>query len=467
MPLLYSHNLTNFKGNKLQSSKKMCTISYDNKAYDTYVQFVIFLPRQLKNQSVTNATVIIKSTSKNGDKVNSLYERTDQAVSQALTVLRISEDQLRKSCDNLQEGDTVVGERNLMVDHRSDSSGHHIKLRPRSITSFRSIKEGLKNYYSQTEHFGQREMETISSRQQIEKASFTNQSSFEDMLEMETRACSEGEKASSVTVSLDSGAGIKEPAPSPCYTNDSDEVFSLSKLDAEKVKPAMHRGDFTKPRRPFKRNSSSSSADESQEPKSPLSLDYSVTNYTQESTTTTLPSTELVTPSDINNPASHLEVAALSAEATTGSSDKDTSKAVVEEDNRSKDSIESWEEAETSSVIQSEKNQDVISVSESWRERPTVDVAETNNNAFRGASSSDNWRERKSYSFSDSQKNRSQMDVNWRERKSLSLDETGKNKTSTQASYGQPTWYSYGDKIQRQDSNEKGLWSVSNRKWQG
>lgn len=445
----------------------MCTISYDDKAYDTYVQFVIFLPRQLKNQSLTNATVINKSTSKNGDKVNSLHERTDQAVSQALTVLRISEDQLRKSCDNLQEGviccDTVVGERNLMVDHRSDSSGHHIKLRPRPITSFRSIKEGLKNYYSQTEHFGQREMETISSRQQIEKASFTNQSSFEDMLEMETQACSEGEKASSVTVSLDSGAGIKEPAPSPCYTNDSDEVFSLSKLDAEKVKPAMHRGDFTKPRRPFKRNSSSSSADESQEPKSPLSLDYSVTNYTQESTTTTLPSTELVTPSDINNPASHLEVAALSAEATAGSSDKDTSKAVFEEDNRSKDSIESWEEAETSSVIQSEKNQDVISVSESWRERPTVDVAETNNNAFRGASSSDNWRERKSYSFSDSQKNRSQMDVNWRERKSLSLDETGKNKTSTQASYGQPTWYSYGDKIQRQDSNEKGLWSVSNR----
>lgn len=143
-------------------------------------------------------------------------------------------------------------------------------------------------------------------------------------------------------------------------------------------------------------------------------------------------------------------------------------KTVVEEDNRSKDSIESWEEAQTSSVIQSEKNQDVVSVSESWRERPTIDVAETNNNAFKGASSSDNWRERKSYSFSDSQKNRSQMDVNWRERKSLSLDETGRNKTSTQASYGQPTWHSYGDiKIERQDSNEKGLWSVSNRKWQG
>ena len=421
---------------------------------------------------MTNVTVLNKSTSKSGDKVNSLHERTDQAVSKTLTVLRISEDQLRKSCDNLQEGviccDTVAGGRNLMVDHRSDSSGHHIQLRARPITSFSSIKEGLKNYYSQNERFGQREMETISSRQQRERASYTNQSYIEDMLEMETQACSEGEKASTVTFSLDSSADIKEPAPSPCYTNDSDEVFLLNKLDAEKVKPAMHRGDFTKPRRPFKRNSSSSSADESQVPKSPSSSDYSVTNYTRESTTITLPSTELVTPSDINNAASHLEVAALSTEVMTWSSDKDTSKAVVEEDNRSQDLIENWEDTQTSSVIESEKNQDVVSVSESWRERPPIDVAETNNNACRGASSSDNWRERRSYSFSDSQKNRSQMDVNWRERKSLSVDETGKNKASTQASYGQPTWYSYGDmKIDRQDPNEKGLCSVSNRRWQG
>lgn len=423
----------------------------------------------MKNQSENNAAIINKSTSKSSDKVSSLHERTDQAIGKPMTVLRISEDQLRKSCDNVQEGviccDTVAGERNLMVDQRSVASLHHIELTARPITSFSRIKEGLKNYYSQMEHFGQLDTETIiSSKQQREKASFTNQSSIEDMLETKTQACSEGEKASPVTVSLDSSAGIKEPAPSLCCTNDADEVFS-SKLDAEKVKPAMHRGDFTKPRRPFKRNSSSSSADESQMPETPLLSDSSVTNYTWESTTVTHPSTELVTLSDINNAASHLEVAALSAEVMTGSSDKDTSKAVVEENNRSKGSTESWEEIQTSSVVKFENNQDVDSISESWRERPTIDIAQTKSYSCSSASSSDNWRERKNYSSSDFQKNRSQINVNWRERKSLSLDETEKNKTSTHASYGQPKRYSYGDiKLERQDSNEKGLCYVSNRR---
>ncbi|XP_068694808.1 uncharacterized protein [Montipora foliosa] len=399
--------------------------------------------QKLKNQSGKNVAVITDCTTRNGyNRINSFQESSVQTIGKAAAVLRISEDELRQSCENLHEPivcrDVVAEERILMVDHRSGPSVHRIELSAEPVASSNRINKDFKNKDLKNEDCIQPEMKTR------EEASANSQRSIKGMIETKTQPCVEGvEECTLINVSQELNDTIEKRASSPCSSDNSDEVFP-SKLVPGRGRPAMFRGDFTKPRRPFKSDSSSSSVySESHEPRTALLSDSSVIHVSVESSINTFQPLKVETSLDINHTDGDFKMKANSIEAISGLADADATKAVAEVGGMN-------------STCSSDKDLGV-SCTDNWRRTPTSALGECTSHTNNTTSESvENWRERKSYSFSGSQKNRSQNE-NWRENKSLSLDETVQNVKSALTSYGQAKRFSLGDvKMERQDSEETG-----------
>ena len=345
------------------------------------------------------------ASSRNGFKrINSFGESKRQTDGKPITVLRISENELRKSCDNLQEPfvarDAVAEEQ----DHISSSSVDSTELPMQQSVSLNSgsASHVLQNL---TEH-------------------------------------------------------ITERASSPFSSDGSDDVFANT-VAKDKVVPAMHRGDFKKPRRPFKSDSSVSSTSESPATREVLLSDSNVSSCTDESALASSQSTELtmsaVTKRALDQPNVTSETSSI--KTTVGSADTDSnSKDIDEKDSGTKSTSENWRTRKIPSIDETPggMNEGASQVTENWRERrPSVDLEEPRSNNSSN-SPNENWRERKVASSPDFKSSASHRE-NWRSRKAMSVDETTRDVNST--SIGQSKRFSTGDiQLERQDSNEKGLY---------
>ena len=429
---------------------------------------------------------------KNGFKrIGSFGENSGQDNIKPVTVLRISENELRKSCDNLQEPfvirDAVAEEENFMIDQRSCSSAHRIELPTQPRVSLSSGNKGFGNQCASSKD----DNLLITARQLSEEASASlstvglmesnltsSNDSDIDVVDSKPKVDSEKENAtcSMPSASQDLTKGIVEHVSSPSSTcgEDSDDVF-VSTVCRDKVMPAMHRGDFKKPRRPFKSDSLVSSATESSVTRAPLLSDSSVENYADDSKLISSDSTEVVTSDDIKVIPYEVSSRTNLFEVAIGSGDSDSNRKVDEEDcgaktasNRTVDeedcgtktASENWrvQKKTCSDEIPDVMSSGGNSAVENWRKRSLGDLTASQSNS--SSAPNENWRGRTGNSSPDFWSSGSQNE-NWRVKKSLSVDETRRNANTTCTSSGQPKRYSLGDiQLERQDSNEKGSLSI-------
>ena len=459
---------------------------------------------------------------KNGFKrIGSFGESSGQDNIKPVTVLRISENELRKSCDNLQEPfvirDAVAEEENFMVDQRSCSSAHRIELptQPRVSLSSGNKDFGNRGTSSKDDNL------LITAQQLSEKAlaslstvglmeSNLTSSNDSDMHVVDSKTKVDVEKENTTcsmsSASQDLTKGIVEHVSSPSSTcgEDPDDVF-VSTVGRDKVMPAMHRGDFKKPRRPFKSDSSVSSATERSVTRAPLLSDSSVGNYADDSKLVSSDSTEVVTSDDIIVIPYELSSGTNSFEVAIGSGHSDSNRKVDEEDfgaktapNRKVDELDCGAKTASNRTVDeedcgaktasnrkvdeedcgtetasenwrvqkktcSDEIPDVMSAGsnsavENWRKRSLGDLTVSQTNS--SSTANENWRGRTGKGSPDFWSSGSQNE-NWRVKKSLSVDESRQNTNTTCTSSGQPKRYSLGDiQLERQDSNEKGSLSM-------
>ena len=422
-----------------------------------------------------SAAIDLSFVTKNGFKRMGSFEESSGLDSiKPVTVLRISENELRKSCDNLQEPfvvkDAIADEGNFMLDQRSSSSAHRIELRAQPRVSLSSGNEDFGNQGTSSE-----DGSLLITARQLSKEALVSPSTVGEMGSNVTSSNDSDthvvdsilrvdEEKGKTTCSMPSAASqdltnsVVEHVSSPSSTccEDSDDVF-ISTVGRDKVMPAMHRGDFKKPRRPFKSDSSVSSASESSVTRAPLLSDSSVGNCADDSKLVSSHSTELVTSDDIKDTACELSSRTNSFEVAIGSGNGDSNRKVDEEDCGTKPASENWRIQKKAS---SDEIPDVLSAAvEHWRKKSLGDLTEPQSKS--SSVSNESWRERNGNSSPDFWSGGSRND-NWRVKKSLSVDETRLNSNTTGTSSGQPKRYSLGDiQLERQDSNEKGLLSTN------
>lgn len=414
---------------------------------------------------------------KNGFKrIGSFGENSGQDNIKPVTVLRISENELRKSCNNLQEPfvirDAVAEEEHFMVDQRSCSSAHRIELpaQPRV-----SLSSGNKDFGNQCASSKDGNL-LITARQLSEKVlaspstvgvmeSNLTSSNDSDVHVVDSKPKVDLEKGnttcsmSSASQDLTKGSVEHVSSPSSTCGEDSDEVF-VSTVGRDKVMLAMHRGDFKKLRRPFKSDSSVASATESSVMRAPLLSDSSVGNYADDSKLVSSHLTELVISDDIKETPYELSSGTNSFERAIGSGDSDSNRKVDEEDCGTKTASKNWRVQKKTC---SDEIHDVMSAGgnsavENWRKRSLGDLTASQSNS--SSAPNENWRGRNGNSSPDFWSSGSQNE-NWRVKKSLSVDETRRNANTACTSSGQTKRYSLGDiQLERQDSNEKGLLSI-------
>lgn len=373
----------------------------------------------------------------------------------SVTVLRISESELRKSCDDLQEPlgardtGTTTEENDIMVDNRSLSSAHRIDLPLQPSMSLRCAKAFMKLVSSASSvqddmEEGTEMREKDSVFPSVLGSAYSVTSSNEEVSSRSTQAGLEQATKACVTQTLPQG--ISERVSSPCNSDSSEEVFT-STIAWEKVTPAMHRGDCKKLRRPFKSDSSVSSVTESASVRAALS-DSNLSNGADESTVVSSPSLELETP--INARGTSNEPHTVSRTSST----EDTYECGDGKDS-SNCPLENWRERKSSS---SHENlcAGARSPSQNWR-RSLSDPQSDDATASR-----ENWREQMVNNSSPDFWSNGSQNKNWREGKPLSAeDEKTHSLNCNPPSGGQPKRNSFGGiQFERQDSNDKGLFYV-------
>ena len=227
---------------------------------------------------------------------------------------------------------------------------------------------------------------------------------------------------------------ILERAPSPSNSSEgSDDVFATSKNVSfeNKVLPALHRGEFKKPRRPFKSDSSLPSGIESLVARTALlSLSDVVENKTDgDLTLVRSHSTDLKTSGNNSTPGLTTEACAVKTVVSNDKGQDSNTVSNVENItgglNHSTENItKNWRERKVSNTDKSHVNIDSHhSVTDNWRERSSVDLKEPQNNNSSNALCK-NWRESKQQSVDKSQEDvseRHSVSENWRERPSVDV----------------------------------------------
>lgn len=373
----------------------------------------------------------------------------------SVTVLRISESELRKSCDDLQEPlgardtGTTTEENDIMVDNRSLSSAHRIDLPLQPSMSLRCAKAFMKLVSSASSvqddmEEGTEMREKDSVFPSVLGSAYSVTSSNEEVSSRSTQAGLE--QATKACVAQTLPQGISERVSSPCNSDSSEEVFT-STITWEKVTPAMHRGDCKKLRRPFKSDSSVSSVTESASVRAALS-DSNLSNGADESTVVSSPSLELETPINARGTPNEPHTVSRTSSA------EDTYKSGDGEDSSNCPS-ENWRERKSSS---SHENlcAGARSPSQNWRRS----LSEPQSND--ATASKENWREQMVNNSSPDFWSSGSQNKNWREGKPLSAeDEKTHSLNCNPPSDRQPKHNSFGGiQFERQDSNDKGLFYV-------
>lgn len=418
--------------------------------------------------------------SRNGfKKINSFGESKSQTESKPVTVLRINESELRKSCDDLHAPlvtrEAIAKETLVRDDQRSCSSADDgIALPAQQGVSINNVNNDFGDKDASLNETGTTPPLNVRMEEK---------DGGEGGLDKGTTACPVSQ------VSQDLTEHITERASSPCSNEGSDDVFA-STVARDKVVPAMHRGDFKKLRRPFKSDSSASSTSESPLVRATVLSDSNASNSTDESTLVykQSQSTEVVTPDSLSTEViasngqltevvtsnsqstelvalvdlkvtSELTGEASPVTVSTGSGDHDSNMLVTED---SKSASENWRARKISNTDESPAvvNGGVRPATENWRKRSSSgDLTELQSSDVSNATN-ENWRDRKINSSPDFWSSGSHNE-NWRGQNSVSVDETARDVNST--SGGQSKRYSAGDihiQLERQNSNEKGLFKL-------
>ena len=472
-------------------------------------------------------------------------ESKNQTNIKPVTVVRITESELWKSCEDMQEElltqEVIAEEKNAVVDAnllvdcidrlaklkicdevvRDNSKGNPFLYRTdleKAQSTGNSHEDGDGAGVRSTEE----KVETKHSKNQISSQDFT-----EDNLRR---------------------------ASSPSNSDGSDDVFAdtsrpasaeINAVHKNKVLPALHRGEFKKPRRPFKSDSSLTSGSESVEAKI-KSLDTKESSCNFSKSALARSQSEVTTAFEHNNISCGLITETDPVVVPVLNGNKDDSKVIASNESKVADeqdhstgnvmescrerklpstdnslgdqhgersvrqtwrernlplstavdsdfqehnngpgsvvqnwreqpsvdlkeaqsshsndaSIENWRERKLSfstadSDSQEQKN-GRSSLIQNWRERPSVDLKESESNHSNNAST-ENWRERNSDNLGDFWSKASHH-LNWRDRKSISVDEARKDAACNPSSGARSKRHSTGDiQLVRQDSNERGL----------
>lgn len=436
---------------------------------------------------------------------NPIGESKNHTNIKPVTVLRISERELRKSCKDMQEElatQEVIAEEKTVVNDKSWSVVDCTELLAKLTISnsevgdkdTSAVTNGPSNVsYSKGNPFLY--------RTDIVKAHLPgNSDEDEDGVGVRLGNGKEVKHLQTQNSSQDFTEDNQERASSPSNSDGSDEVFTntskpaSTEIDAghkNQVLAALHRGEFKKPRRPFKSDSSVISRTESIEASTTLLSDTKDGRCNNKSTLARSQS-EVATSFEHKNMSCGLatETDPVTV-AILNDTDKDSkivsneSKVGNEQDHSTGNVTENWREilpATDNSLgdqnaDRSEKqdcNERTLSFStadpdsqehkngqssgtQNWRERPQLDLKESDSSNQSNNTSNENWRERTSDHLGNLWR-KSSHPQNWWDRKSISMDESRKDAACNPSFGGSSKRYSTGDiPLERQDSNEKGL----------
>ena len=396
-------------------------------------------------------------------------ESKNQTNIKPVAVVRITESELWKSCEDMQEGlltqEVIAEEKNAVVDGKSCSLVDCTDLLAKLKICDEDVrdKEPSNVSYSKGNPFLY--------RTDLEKAQQPGNSDEDGggAGVISSKEKEEIEHSKSQTSSQDFTDDNLGRASSPSNSDGSDEVFAdtsrptsteINAVHKNKVLPALHRGEFKKPRRPFKSDSSVISGSESVEARTTLSLDTKESRCNSKSTLARSQS-EVTTVFEHENISCGLATETDSVVVPALNDIEDSkivcneSKVVDEQDHSSGNVMENWTERKLPSTDNSwgdqngersvrqnwrerklpfstsvdsdfqEHKNGPGSVAQNWRERPWVDLKESSESNHSSDASNENWNERK-LSFStvnpDSQEHKngpSSVIQNWRERPSV------------------------------------------------
>lgn len=416
-------------------------------------------------------------SSKNELKMaNPLGESKNQTNIKPVTVVRITEKELWKSCEDMQEElltqEVMAEEKNAVMDDEScllvDCTDRLAKLK--ICDEVVRDKESSNVPYSKGNAFLY--------RTDLEKAQQPGSSEDGGGTGVRSTKEEEGTKHSKNQISSqDFSEDDLRRATSPSNSDGSDEVFAdtsrpasteINAVHKNKVLPALHRGEFKKPRRPFKSDSSLTSGSESVEAKITLldtkeSSCYSKSALARSHSEVTTAfedkniSCELTTETDV------VVVPVLNGIEGSKVIVSNESKVADEQDHNTGNVTESWRERKLPSTDNSlgdqngersvtqnwrerklpfstaidsdsqEQKNGLGSVGQNWREQPSVDLKESESYHSNDVSN-ENWSDRKPSFNNDSQEHKngpSSVIHNWRERPAVDLKESGSNHSKT------------------------------------
>ena len=379
----------------------------------------------------------IKTSRKNGlTSINSIGETKNQDSIKPVTVVRISENELRKSCKNMQQ-ELVI--QNVITEEKNDVAIDHGKSSPLvdctelfaklnisdSATNASTANKCLNGTSSKGNPFlhrtdlvkemkpGDNGLKLCSFPEDGDKLGAAFETGKDTMKQPLSR-------------SYDSTVQSVERAASPCSSNGSDDVFASSSPEIDtgnKVLPALHRGDFKKPRRPFKSDSSLNSSTESLATKTTLSDSKDSACHKK-----MLTRTQSEVPSSAENKSishgleseTHPVKAAIPSDISQDSNIVSNNSKLVDGQAHNTERVrENWR------VDNSQENQNGDASSsadmQNWRQKKLSFSTED----------SDSWRERKLSNTDSSPENKhgqNSVSQNWRERRLSGTDSTLENK---------------------------------------
>lgn len=434
---------------------------------------------------------------------NPIGESKNHTNIKPVTVLRISESELRKSCKDMQEElatEEVIAEEKTVVDDKSWSVVDCTELLAKLTISNSEVGDkDTSDVRNGPSNVSCSKGNPFLYRTGIVKAHLPgNSDEDEDGVGVSFgNGKDEVKHLQTQNSSQDFTEDNQERASSPSNSDGSDEVFTntskpaSTEIDAghkNQVLPALHRGEFKKPRRPFKSDSSVISRTESIEASTTLLSDTKEGRCNNKSTLARSQS-EVATSFERTNISCGLatetdpESVAVLNDAKDSKIVSNESQVGDEQDHSTGNVTENWREilpvtdnslgdqnadiserpdcnesklsfGTADSDSQEHKNGQSSGM-QNWRERPPIKESDSRNQS--NNASNENWRERTSDHLGDLWRKGSHLQ-NWRDRKSISMDESRKDAACNPSFGGSSKRYSTGDiPLERQDSNEKGL----------
>ena len=414
---------------------------------------------------------------------NPIGESKNQTNIKPVTVVRISESELRKSCKDMQEEllteQVIADEKNAVVDDKSCLLVDCTDLLAKLKISDDVVRDKEPSNVSCSKGNPFLYRTDLVKAQQLGKSDEDGGAGVSSRKERE-----EIKHPKTQTSSQDFTEDNLGRASSPSNSDGSDEVFADTSRPASaeintghkiQVLPALHRGEFKKPRRPFRSDSSLVSGTESLEARTTLSLDTKESRCNSKSTLARSQS-EVTTAIELKNISCGLSTETDPVVGPVQNDIDEDSKIVSNEGKVVKEQVqnagnvmESWRERKLPSTETSWGDQNADgsarqnwserkvsfstsddsdsqehkngpgSVIQNWIERQSVDLNELESNHSNNASN-ENWSERK-LSFgtvdSDSQEHKngpSSVTQNWRERPSADLKESESNHSNDASS---------------------------------